>query len=502
MMTQGLSERIHQVSVVDPQAGAIEYRREWYSWGEIASCMASVESRLTTAGIGRDQLVGVLLRNRPGLFAAAMQVLASYRCLAPINPFQGAEKVAADIRELKLPVVIADPDEWNVDQIRSAVQDTGALGISIASTAGAIQCQTVQEVTPTEWHAPLPGTCFLMLTSGTTGPAKRIELPYRNFERALIDAAVYEQKGSDQLVLKSSAAIVNGPLVHIGGMYMAVYNVVSARPFVLLEKFSVEEWHRAVVEHRPRVGSLPPTAIRMVLDAKLPPADLSSLLAVRTGTAPLDPDLADAFESFYAVPILDVYGATEFAGAVAGWTLEDHRKFKLSKRGAVGRAQPGTALRVIDPTTGAELPPGATGILEVKSAQVDATAWLRTTDLAEIDEDGFLYIRGRADDAIIRGGFKILPGDVERAIRQHEAVKDVCVVGVPDERLGVVPVAAVELHDGHATVTGDEVLAEARKHLVSYQVPVDLRIVELPRTPALKISKYEVRRLFQDVMAE
>jgi acyl-CoA synthetase (AMP-forming)/AMP-acid ligase II len=136
-------------------------------------------------------------------------------------------------------------------------------------------------------------------------------------------------------------------------------------------------------------------------------------------------------------------------------------------------------------------------VLEVKSAQIDPGRWMRTTDLAEIDADGFLYIRGRADDAIIRGGFKVLPPDVEAAIRKHPSVKDVCVVGIADERLGAVPVAAVELHDGAPRVSADDLLAEARKHLVAYQVPVRVAVGELPRTPAMKVSKYEVGRLFQ-----
>lgn len=498
-MHQGLAERIRQVMALDPQAGAIDFHESWYSWGEVAAVMNSIDRQLAQAGLGEGDVVGVVLRNRPGTFSAALQILASRRCLVTINPFQGAEKIAADLRSLRLPVVIADPQDWEVPSIRDAVAASGALGVSVGSMPASMTCAPVPglEKSGSEFHEPLPGTCILMLTSGTTGPAKRIQLPYRNFERALLDAAIYEQKkdGGD-LQLKTSAAILSTPLVHIGGMYFGIYNVASGRPFALLEKFTVDAWRNAVVRHRPKVASLPPTAIRMVLDAELARDDLASLLAIRAGSAPLDPDMAERFEAVYGVPILDVYGATEFAGAVAGWSVPDHKKFGKSKRGSVGRAQPGTELRVVDQVTGEVLPGGSVGVLEVKTAQVDASNWTRTTDLAEIDSDGFLFLRGRADDAIIRGGFKILPPEVENAIRKHPSVKDVCVVGVPDERLGAVPVAAIELYEEAPPATAEELLAEARKHLVSYQVPVKAMVTELPRTPSMKVSKHEVRQLF------
>src|SRR5690606_31975123 len=110
--------------------------------------------------------------------------------------------------------------------------------------------------------------------------------------------------------------------------------------------------------------------------------------------------------------------------------------------------------------------------------------------------DGFLWIVGRSDDAILRGGFKIMPGDVAAVLLAHPAVRDACVVGVPDPRLGAVPVAAVELHDG-ADIDGDALRAFAREHLTGYQLPTEIRIVDaLPRTPSLKVSRPAVQALF------
>ena len=152
------------------------------------------------------------------------------------------------------------------------------------------------------------------------------------------------------------------------------------------------------------------------------------------------------------MPVLISYAATEFGGGVAGWNLADHEQFWTTKRGSVGRAHPGCELRVVDPDTGAPLGPDDEGLLEVKTRQLgDDASWTRTTDLARIDADGFVWILGRADQAIIRGGFKIRPEDVRAALERDPRVRGAAVVSRPDARLGAVPVAAVELRPGVAT---------------------------------------------------
>jgi acyl-CoA synthetase (AMP-forming)/AMP-acid ligase II len=165
----------------------------------------------------------------------------------------------------------------------------------------------------------------------------------------------------------------------------------------------------------------------------------------------------------------------------------------------VGRAHAGCDLRVVEPDTGVVLPPDAEGVLEVRTAQLgDDAGWIRTTDVARIDADGFLFILGRADQAIIRGGFKVLPDDVRAAIERHPAVRFAAVVSRPDDRLGAVPVAAVELRADAGPVGADDLLGHLSGLLARYEVPVELRIVgELPRTPAGKPDLAAVAALMQ-----
>ncbi len=171
---------------------------------------------------------------------------------------------------------------------------------------------------------------------------------------------------------------------------------------------------------------------------------------------------------------------------MAGWTLADHQKYWRAKRGSVGRANPGAQLRVVD-DDGTPLGPDQPGLLEVKPGQLGPSAdWMRTTDMARIDEDRFLWILGRADQAIIRGGFKVMPDDVRSALESHPAVLGAAVVGRPDERLGETPVAVVELREA-GSADADELLEFLRTRLARYEIPTEIAIVDsIPRTPSGK----------------
>jgi acyl-CoA synthetase (AMP-forming)/AMP-acid ligase II len=240
-----------------------------------------------------------------------------------------------------------------------------------------------------------------------------------------------------------------------------------------------------------------PAVIRMLLDAEVPKEDLASLDFLISASGPLDPETRDEFEARYGIPVKLAYGATEFAGSLCAWTPEMDREFGASKRDSVGRALPDTGLRIVDPDSGAELPIGERGLLEAMITSI-SDEWIRTTDIASIDEDGFVTLHGRADGAINRGGFKVLPETVRRVLISHPAVRDACVVGVPDARLGRVPFAAIEVVPGKPAPSEDELKDLVRQSLPVYNVPVAFAVVDdLPRNPALKVSLPAVAALYE-----
>jgi long-chain acyl-CoA synthetase len=287
------------------------------------------------------------------------------------------------------------------------------------------------------------------------------------------------------------------PLGNISGVYSTLPAMLKGQRAVLLEKFTVAAWHDHAVRHRPSVSGLPPAGVQMILEADIPPEDLSSIRFIGTGAAALDPGVHRAFEQKYGIPILLSYGATEFAGPVTAMTAELHATCGKQKFGSVGRALPGVQLRVIDPETSKVLGAGRDGLLEVISPRIGPN-WIRTSDIATIDEDGFLFLHGRADGAIMRGGFKLLPETIERALMQHPAISAAAVVGVADKRLGQVPVAAIQIKPGREPPTIGEIEAHVRDRIPATHVPVAWRFVmPLPTTPSMKIDRPAVRRLFE-----
>jgi acyl-coenzyme A synthetase/AMP-(fatty) acid ligase len=240
--------------------------------------------------------------------------------------------------------------------------------------------------------------------------------------------------------------------------------------------------------------------MRSVLDSDIPREDLESIRAINAGTTAVDPELVDAFYERYGIPILVVYGATEFSGAVAGWTVKDFHARWNDKKGSVGRAFPGVRLQIVD-DEGAVLGADEPGRLQVATPQAGDGGWITTSDLAHLDADGFLYIDGRADDVIMRGGFKVAPETVIRALRAHPAVADAAVAPVPDDRLGQIPVAAVELR-AHAESDGETLRAHCRTMLTPYEVPVRIFVVdELPRGAALKVDRRRLLAMLEDLGA-
>jgi long-chain acyl-CoA synthetase len=496
-MKPGLIARLNSIFALDPSAALIEQNDRVWSYQQTRDLIEKLDRILIDNDLGASTPVGLLLRNHPESLAAALGIIWTQRCLVTVNPLLPPKSLEFDLASLQLPVLIAERSDWGPLLTSTAVA-AGSLGISINRTESGLvaEISVKRKPKPADLEA-VPGIAVEMLTSGTTGRPKRIKLKLNSLSDSLAAGSRYESGDSD-LALKKSPSLLWMPLVHIGGLWNALYQVYNGRKIVLLDRFSVDAWHHAIKKYRLRFVTLPPSALKEVLDRNYPKEDLSSLVAIRCGAAPLNHDLALEFEDRYGIPVLEAYGATEFAGGVAGWTISDHKTFGRAKRSSVGRANAGVKLRIVDGETLLPLPSNCEGLLEVSTGQQDGNSWIRTTDRARLDEDGFLYILGRADNAINRGGFKIWPEHVEDALRTHPDLVEVCVVGLTDERLGQVPVAAYELKKGVEQPPTESALKQYLSHLLKpYEIPVRFHCVpSLPRTPSLKISQLGVRELF------
>jgi acyl-CoA synthetase (AMP-forming)/AMP-acid ligase II len=465
-----LAERIDAILAIDPGAPAIEFEGVWQTWGQLAEAMALLKTAL-----GEHDRVGILMRNHVAIVSAILEAIRDTRCIVVLNPMLPVDRLATDLEATGIAALIGVAED--LDRLEAADRLVIEVGDGVR----------VRHRSDSVGSPGQAGVAVEMLTSGTTGPPKRIPMRRTTLEEAVFGAARFEKgRGEgDAPRLRKGVQLVMAPFSHIGGLFALLNAIAAGRSMALLPKFTVEGFRHAVKRYAIKAASTPPAALKMIYDADVPKEDLASLMAFRSGTAPLDPALAQAVYDRYGIPVLQNYGATEFGGGVAGWTLDDFKSHWPAKGGSVGRLNPGVAGRIVD------------GVLELKSRQIgDGETWLRTTDLARIDEDGFLFILGRADNAIIRGGFKIQPDDIVRAIEAHPAVKEAAVTALADARLGQVPGAAYLVRAGADAPSEAELAAFLKRRLTGYQIPAVLKAVEtLPRTASMKVDQGALRVL-------
>jgi long-chain acyl-CoA synthetase len=498
-----LHARIRAVLARNPDSPAIEFEGRWHPMREFGALLARLDGLLLDRRLGAHTRIGLIARNRPSHVGAFAALLATQRCVIMMYSAQSAEAIANDVRKLRLPAVIADRQDWTAD-VMAAAREVGTSGFALTHDDRAIvaahESGAGDAGTPAVAVQALadPQVAMELLSSGTTGAPKRVPLRVSTFERAISDSAATYAAGRDDT--QQAPSVVFHPLGNVAGVTFVIPFLVDGHPLALLERFNLTSWLDAVRRHRPARASLPPPVLRTLLDENIPKEDLASFASIGVGAAALDPELQEQFEQRYGIPLLAGYGATEFCGVVANWTPDLHRQFSKIKRGSVGRPRPDVSLRIVD-AGGSELPPGSVGVLEARVQRVSAE-WIRTTDLASLDADGFLYLHGRADSAINRGGFKVLPDEVAHVLRRHAKVADAAVIGLADARLGQVPVAAVEPREVADAPTEAELEAYARNKLIAYQVPVRFFVLDaLPRNASMKVSLPELRELIEAIVA-
>ena len=469
----------------------IDFEGRWYSGREVAAYGVAIEEALRDAAVAEGAPVGLVVRNRLQHAAAIIGFLAAGRPVSMIYSFQSPESIGRDIEKLELSAIIADREDWTEPVIQAAKR-TGSAGVAIALTTPTVEAvDGLERRDESRRHAEFePGVALNILTSGTTGPPKRQAIKTPVLERTVFSVTSGEKA--------PPGAPPEFAYWQFGGIGVCqlVAGVHNARRIVMLERFTVDGFVQAIKGHGIKRSGVQPAVVRMLLDADVPKEDLSSLDFLISASGPLDPETRDEFEKHFDIPVRLAYGATEFAGSLCAWTPDLIDEFGESRRNSVGRPLPDTQVRIVDPDTGAELSVGEQGLLEAKVAPISPD-WIRTTDIASIDADGFVTLHGRADGAINRGGFKILPETVRRVLISHPAVRDACVVGVPDKRLGQVPFAAIESTPGLPVPSDDELKDLVRQSLPVYNVPVAFAVVdELPRNPALKVSLPDVAALY------
>ncbi len=490
-MTEAGSAAVQQVAetcqrTLSLSGKAIRYDDIWVDWGDIRKISDEVERALGAAGARPGAAVAFAPRNRPSSLAAFLPLMAQRRCIRMIYPFQSADALAESLMQLDVAAVIMDEADFTAPVIE-VLQQKGVAGVALAHDRASLVAEAAFAKVDTSDQAPR----LEILTSGTTGPPKHFPIGYEIVEGYIRQAEASEPQSPLPTLLCF-------PLSNISGLYTLAASFLRGQPVILLERFTVKAWRDYVVEFRPPSGGAPPAAVAMILADDIPVEDLASLTCFSTGAAPLDPVVQRRFEERYGVPILQTYGATEFGGPVTAMTPQFRREFGDEVSGSVGRPFGGAKVR-IRKTDGSGLASAReAGIVEVVSPRM-GDEWIVTSDLGFLDDNGFLFLQGRADGAIMRGGFKILPEVVEKVLLQHPSIASCSVVALPDDRLLEVPAAAIEL-EGRSEIPSEmELETHVRASLPAPNVPVRWKIVDgLPRTVSFKVDRAAVRDLFVD----
>jgi len=502
-MAANVAGIIREQGRLRPERAALIFGQRSLSYGELDARSNQVAQALAADGVGPQDRVAFLDKNSPEFFEAVFGAAKLNAVLCPVNWRLAPPEAAYVINDADVSLLIVGEELLPMlDAMRadlSAVKKVVIIGRDYEDWLGAQPA-----VDP--GLSPVPEAIALQFySSGTTGLPKGVML-----SNAALFAGIAANNTS-LVFSERSVNLVAMPLFHVSGGAWGLVGLYNGCPNVLLREVDPAEVIRCIVEYGITHAVLVPAVIQFLL--MLPQArtaDFSSLELLVYGASPISEEvLRDALATF-GCKFLQAYGMTETSGGCVLLQPEDHDPdgpFTHRLR-AIGKAGPGTEVKVVDPGTLTAVPVGVVGEILVRSPQnmtgywklPEATAetilgdgFLRTGDAGYFDEDGYLYIHDRVKDMIISGGENIYPAEVENALMSHPGVADVAVIGVPDERWGETPKALVVPVPG-TTVDEADLIAFARTRLAGYKCPTSVELIDvLPRNPSGKVLKRQLR---------
>lgn len=356
---------------------------------------------------------------------------------------------------------------------------------------------------------------ILMYTAGTTGRPKGVPLRHNGFVAYVLDNV---DPANPEIEEKNLLSV---PMYHVAGIQAMLAAVYGGRTLVVMRQFEVKEWMETVQREKASRAMLVPTMLKWVIDdPDFKKYDLSSLKVITYGAASMPFEvISKAIREMPWVRFINAFGQTETASTITVLGPDDHviegtdaEKEKKLKRltASIGKPLPDVEVKIVDPS-GNELPVGEVGEIIAKGPRVMAgywrdeektkqviteDGWLRTGDKGWMDEDSYIYLAGRSDDMIIRGGENISPEEVEDALYSHPKIEEAAVIAVSDPEWGQQPRAVVVLKQGE-TATEEEIIAYCRSKLAGFKRPRSVIFVdELPVSPMGKLLRKKLREEF------
>lgn len=372
-----------------------------------------------------------------------------------------------------------------------------------------------QEVVPEgedRIYDPGEGVAVQLFTSGTTAAPKAAILRHSNLLGYILGTVEFASAAEED------AALVVVPPYHIAGISALMSSIYANRRIVMLPSFEPEAWLRLVDEEKVTNAFVVPTMLSRIIAAidNGTPAHVGSLRAVAYGGGKMPREVIErALALFPDSGFTNAYGLTETSSTIALLGPDDHRAALASddpkvraRLGSLGQALPTVEIEIRD-EDGKVLGPGEPGEIFVRGEQVSgeykeksaltADGWFPTRDAGYIDEDGYIFLSGRADDVIVRGGENMSPGEIEDVLLTHPAIADACACAIPSVEWGEAVGIAVVLREGHSEPAETELKELIRSRLRSSRVPDRIAFVgELPYNEMGKLLRREVKKILAD----
>ena len=504
-------------TAICPERDCVVFEGKRYTYSEINDRVNQLAHALDGMGVRKGDRIGMLSVNCNQHVEAYFATAKLGGIYVPLNFRSKAEELDYMINRAEIKVLFAGSRYMDL---------VGSIRAGLPHLQRVVSVDGGEKGNYEELIAPEPideimaeiaddDITILMFTSGTTGRPKAVPLSHDAF---VVFALENVEPASPDLEERN---ILTVPLYHVAGIQAMFPAIYGGRTLIMMRQFELKEWMETAEREKATRAMLVPTMLKWIVDnPDFNKYDLSSLSVVTYGAAPMPFEvIKKAIEIMPQVRFINGYGQTESASTLTTLGPEDHRivgteeeKQKKWKRlqSSIGKPLPDVAIRIVD-DQGRVVPSNTPGEIHAKGPRImkgywedeqktaqtmTSDGWLRTGDMGYVDEEGYVYLTGRADDLIIRGGENIAPEEVEEVINTHPKVAESGVIAVPDAEFGQQPFAFVVLKQGESA-TPEEMMEFCRERIASFKRPRGVEFIdELPRNPMGKVLRKKLREQY------
>ena len=504
-------------SLIVPDREAVIFEDKRITYLELQRRVNRLANALAALGIGPGDRVAMLQVNCNQHIEAYFATAKLDAVYVPMNFRARADELAYMINDAGPKVVLVGARY--VELVKDCSKEIGCVDAYVAledPVDGWRHYETLLDAGDDDERYPGADgddLTIIMFTAGTTGSPKGVMLSHDSFSSYILGNVTPADPDADD------RNILTVPLYHIAGVQAAFASIYGGRRLIIQRQFEPLEWMRLVETERANRAMMVPTMLKMVMDSPdFHEHDLSSLEVITYGAAPMPLEVIKrAIAEFPGTHFINAFGQTETAATITMLPPDAHmldgtdeeNEAKLKRLGSIGRPLEDVEVQIFD-EDGKAVVVGVVGEIAARGPrlmkgywrQESATAetirdgWLFTGDLGYQDDEGYIFLAGRAKDFIKRGGEMISPEEVERVLQSHPSVDEAAIIGVNDVDWGERVRAIVVLKNGQ-TAREDEIIEFCRQHLSSFKKPESVVFTdELPRNPLGKVLKRVLREQF------